>query len=299
MPPSRLPRTRAQRSMRGAPTLRAQRLARQLQMIAEDAGMPANEVAESVGVSPSLVSKWYSATTVPNKTQLLLFCTVLRVDDALATELMELQEKATEKGVWVTYENIVPEGALGYFYQEEAASNIWTVGIELVPGLLQTRDYYSELLRSSPTGHGRDDIELAHDLRQQRQERLLAAADAPNLHGVLSEAALHRQVGGPGVMRAQLSHLLEMAKLPNVTLQVHPFSQGAHPSMDAPFTYLSLRDDALPPVVYVESGVISWYIEKAGQVDRYVTCFQELADQALTPDATAVLIKKMQNTLRD
>ncbi len=58
------------------------------------------------------------------------------------------------------------------------------------------------------------------------------------LRAIINEGALRRQVGGPAVMRSQISRIAEMAKLPNVTVQVLPFSAGAHSGMRGPFTAL-------------------------------------------------------------
>ncbi|WP_328499410.1 Scr1 family TA system antitoxin-like transcriptional regulator [Streptomyces sp. NBC_00414] len=64
----------------------------------------------------------------------------------------------------------------------------------------------------------------------RRQARL--HGDRPlHVYAVVWEAALRQLVGGPDVMRAQLEHLLHVAQLPNVRLQVLPFRTGGHPTV--------------------------------------------------------------------
>ena len=53
---------------------------------------------------------------------------------------------------------------------------------------------------------------------------------------VFNEAVLCRVVGGPEVMRKQIRHVINTAQLPNVTIQVLPFSIGFHPAMTGSFT---------------------------------------------------------------
>lgn len=43
-------------------------------------------------------------------------------------------------------------------------------------------------------------------------------------------------------MRAQHRHIVELAELPNVTVQVLPFSAGQHSSMTSAFTMLGFED---------------------------------------------------------
>ena len=65
-------------------------------------------------------------------------------------------------------------------------------------------------------------------MRATRQQRL-TSEDPLILRAVITEAVLRREVGGPDVMRDQARWLVEVATLPNVTVQVLPFSAGAHP----------------------------------------------------------------------
>jgi hypothetical protein len=108
---------------------------------------------------------------------------------------------------------------------------------------------------------------------------------------ILDEAALHRVIGGPAVMEAQLRHLTELSKLPNVTLQVIPFSAGGHPAMDSTFNVLEFAD-AVPGVVYVE-GLVGWvYMKRSRDVERYARVFERLCHIALPPRESVELIEK-------
>lgn len=77
-------------------------------------------------------------------------------------------------------------------------------------------------------------------VKECRQGPLVAVPPLP-LSAVLDEAVLHRVVGGPGVMSAQLERMIEATSIHNVTIQVIPYNVGAHPAMDSTFTILELR----------------------------------------------------------
>ena len=107
---------------------------------------------------------------------------------------------------------------------------------------------------------------------------------------VLDEAALHRRVGGSGLMRLQLEHLLEVGALPNVAIQVLPFGAGAHPAMGRPFVILVFPERVDPDVVYLEDLTSAFYLEDTDEVDRYNVFFNHLRATALSFDDSAALI---------
>jgi hypothetical protein len=110
-----------------------------------------------------------------------------------------------------------------------------------------------------------------------------------SLWAVIDEAALRRQIGGPGVMSAQVAHLLDAARRPNVTIQVLPFSAGAHPSLSGPFTVLTF-DSGFPDVAYIEAIGGELLIDRAEGVGRYKRVFRQLNVLASKPEDTIELL---------
>jgi Domain of unknown function (DUF5753) len=62
-------------------------------------------------------------------------------------------------------------------------------------------------------------------------------------------------------MHQQIEHLLELAQLPNVAIQVIPFGSGAHPAMGRSFAILSFAERADPDVVYLQDLTSALYLE--------------------------------------
>jgi hypothetical protein len=104
---------------------------------------------------------------------------------------------------------------------------------------------------------------------------------------------LRRPVGGPALMRAQFRHLIDVAELPNVTLQVVPFSSGAHPGESGSFTVLRFEERDLPDVVYLEGLTGAIYLDQRSDVEHYLEVVNEISIEALTPERTRRFIEQV------
>src|SRR5262249_29845659 len=113
-----------------------------------------------------------------------------------------------------------------------------------------------------------------------RRQALLTRPGAPELCAVLDEAALQRAPGGRAVMRGQLEHLLQITELPNVTLQIVPFSAGPHAAAGGPFTILRFPEPDLPDLVYLEQLKSALYLDQPADVASYLTVMDQLVVQA-------------------
>jgi hypothetical protein len=202
--------------------------------------------------------------------------------------LLTLCRQAKERGWWQSYGSAVPGWFQFYVGLESEAASIHQYSAELVPGLLQSADYYRAFLSTAPAD---PDINGKIEVRLARQERLAAADDRPEYWAVLNEAVIRRAVGPNGTMRAQLERLVELSDLPNVTLQVLPFSAGVHPAMDGGFSILGFHEPMTDPsVVYLENSAGSVYLEEAAEVDRFNRTFSHIIAKALSPEDSRQLL---------
>ncbi|WP_239377642.1 DUF5753 domain-containing protein [Frankia sp. Cj5] len=183
-----------------------------------------------------------------------------------------------------------------YVGLETEAAFIHEYSAELMPGLLQTAEYYRAFMRATPAIGNDDEIERKVAVRMTRQERL-RSDEPPTLWTVLNEAVIRRVVGGAETMRAQLRHVAEMAELSHVSVQVLPFRAGAHPAMDGSFIVLGFPEPADPDVVYLESQGGSLYLEETPHVTRYTLMFDHLIAKALDPDESRRLIAQVADEL--
>jgi transcriptional regulator with XRE-family HTH domain len=269
--------------------VRRRRLRSELRRLRTDLGLTIEDVQERTGgdIRTSTLSRWETGERSIRPNDLRALLDVYGLPDGTEREtLLTLCRQAKERGWWQSYGSAVPGWFQSYVGLESEASLICEYSAELVPGLLQSADYYRAFLSTAPADA---DISPKIRVRTERQERL-TAADAPEYWAVLNEAVVRRGVGPNGTMRGQLERLAELADLPNVTIQVLPFSAGVHPAMDGGFSILGFPEPADPSVVYLENSAGSMYVEEAGEVERFNRMFSHIIAKALSPEDSRLLL---------
>ncbi len=214
------------------------------------------------------------------------------LDDADRRALLEMVREANTPGWWHKFGEVLPNWFVTYVGLEEAASVIRTYEVQFVPGLLQTAAYTRAVVQLGYPDASDDAIDQRVHLRMQRQERL-KQKDGPRLWAVIDEAALRRPIGGPKIMHEQIEHLLEVARLPNITLQVMPFRFGMHAAEGGAFTILRFPESDLSDVVYVEQLWGALYLDKREDVDPYLTAMEQLCVESTTPGGTRDLLEDL------
>jgi transcriptional regulator with XRE-family HTH domain len=203
--------------------------------------------------------------------------------------LMQLARNSRQQGWYESY-NTDPRWS-PYIDFEDDASHIKLYYSAILPGMMQTAEYFRALHQNSPHDFTAERIEQFTEVRLKRQ-RILTRPDPPRFWAILDEAALRRSVGGPTAMRDQLSHIIEMSTLPNVTLQVIPFDAGAHAAMDTSFTILEFNDP-VPAMVYVEGLPGFFYMENPADVAQSQRMFEILSAASLSEEDSVQFINRM------
>jgi transcriptional regulator with XRE-family HTH domain len=276
-----------------SPTVRRRRLAARLRELRESAELTIDEVGDRLECSASKISRIETGQVGVTPRDVRDILEVYGIEDDEREALVQLAREARKKGWWHAYNEVFTGSFVGL---ESDASFLHTHQGLLVPGLLQTDGYTRAVIRAIRPDAGEADVELRVDGRVKRQ-KLLTESAPPEYWAVLDEAVLHRTVGGPEVMREQLKRLVELAALPNVTLQVVPFAAGAHAGMEAPFLILGFPEQADPDVVYVENTTSGVYLEQPEDVHRYTLMFDHLRAAALKPDDTVDLVERTADRL--
>ncbi len=259
----------------------------------EAAGLKGDEAAKQLHWSNSKLSRIETGRTTPTAPDVSKLLDLYDVhDQARREELAVLTREAKRKGWWQLYSDIPYSTYIGL--ETEAATMLTYQHV--IPGLFQTEGYAEEINRETISGVTDDALEQQLEVRMQRQQ-VLTKSDALEVRAVLDEAALRRVVGGKEVMRAQLLKLRELGDLPNVIIQVIPFSAGAHPGTRVgPFVVLQYAHPADPDVIYVESDSDP-YPDREGDAQRYGLIFDNLRSKSLSVAGTQAMIKKLVDEL--
>ena len=272
-----------------SPTVRRRRLALELRRLREAARLTCEEVAEHLECSASKISRVETGRVSVAPRDVRDMLELYNVPAAQREGLVQLARDSRQKGWWHAFSDTMQPQFATYVGLESAASEIRIYEVSLIPGLLQTEDYARAVIRSGMMGSPGEDVERAVALRMARQPAV-TRDDPPKVWAVVDEAALRRRVGGAGLMRLQLEHLLAQAALPNVAVQVIPFTGGAHPAMGRPFIILVFPERVDTDVVYLEDLTSALYVEDVAEVDRYNVFFNHLRATALSFDDSAALI---------
>ena len=212
------------------------------------------------------------------------------VDEEARAAVLDLVATANEPGWWHRFNDVLPTWFQAYVGLEEAATRIRTYEVQFVPGLLQTKEYARAVVTAGTAGIGAEEIARRVDLRLERQ-KIFDRPDGPVFWAVIDEAALRRPIGGVDVMRAQIEHLIDLMRQPNITIQIMPFSYGGHSAEGGAFSILRFADTDLPDVVYVEQLASALYLDKREDVDRYTEVMERLCAVSTTPDETIELLR--------
>lgn len=284
------------RSGGSAPTVLRMVLGKRLRQLREQAGVSFEEAARAIEVTPLTVRRIEKAEVglrIPYVRELLHTYGVpaTEIDDFLS-----LAREANQPGWWYKYRDVLPEWFSAYVSLESEASVIRLYEPHYVPGLLQTNDYATALMRVGFPNESKEDIARRVALRTKRQD-LLAKPDAPAIWAILDETVLRRPVGGAEVMRAQIDRLHEVLDMPKVTIQVMRFGVGAHPGAFGPFHHFRFGFSELPDVIYTESLAGAVYVDRPADVVTYLEVLDRMSVQAEPVARTRAILGELRKEL--
>lgn len=272
-----------------------QALADQLREIRLTAGLTGRALASRAGWhGVSKVSKIEHGVRPPSGDDIRTWCRVCGASPERLEEL--LAEQRAVAGMWVPYQRLNRAGLAkaqesvrpGY----EDSALVRSYQPKVVPGLMQTVAYTTALLedaRDRQRVH-RDDVTEAVAERSRRQ-RVLTRAGHRFLF-VIEEPVLRYRFCDPEILRGQLLHLREAARLPTVWLGVIPLAADRRKML--PREGFIMFDEELVRVELI-SGVLS--VSQPREIAMYLRDFADLARIAVYGQAARDLITEALNDL--
>ncbi|MFX4290880.1 helix-turn-helix domain-containing protein [Streptomyces bohaiensis] len=268
------------------------RLGMELRRLREQANKSQSDAAMTLDTSDTKISRVEAGKTGLSRLELVALLDLYDVPDARLREgLVELNRNSRKRGWWQQRQDILTPKLVELIELESTASAIFEYEALVVPGLLQTEAYARAVIEGFPSPHSAS-VEQAVQIRMERQ-RLLTQPDAPRLMCVLDEAVLHREIGGPAVMAEQLRKLVAVNNPPHLTVQVIPYSLGAHAGTDGPFLHFSYTDAASMDIVFLEQKDSRVFIEEDAGLEPYRIAAEHLRTQALPSPKSMTMISAL------
>ncbi|KFF96351.1 helix-turn-helix transcriptional regulator [Streptomyces europaeiscabiei] len=269
-------------------TTRRRQLGAMMRRLRAQKGLTLEEAGRLVGVSKATVSRY---ETQAGPVKWLVIDALCREYGATAAErraVVNLAKNAKEQGWWSSLADSIPESMNLLLTLEDEAVRESHFCCVYVPGLLQTREYSTALQKANDVPLEPSEIERLVDIRMKRQE-ILSRPKPPRLWAILDESVIRRVVGSPRVMKDQLDRLLDANESPHITLQILPFSKGAHAAALGSFVIIGGLEPALD-VVYVDFHTGSLFLEQEEELEKYRLAFEYLRAQALDMEASSAMI---------
>jgi len=273
------------------PTMRRRRLGADLRQLREQNSLRLEEVADHLGVAPSTLSR-IETGKAPTRTSYLAFMLDLYgvADPARRRLLMDLAREGQRKGWWMAYEDVLPPGMGTYLGLEADASALLTFQEQVVPGLVRTTDYARALIAARRPDLAAEQAERLVTVQMRRQD-VLRGAEPIQLRLILDEAVLLRSVGSPGIMRDQLTRLMNAELLPTVDIQVVRLAGAPRRVLAPSFGILSFAEPGDGDVAC--SGGLRGQLhleQRPAEVQAMRATFDALCRSALPPRESAELI---------
>ncbi|MFJ6514979.1 helix-turn-helix domain-containing protein [Streptomyces sp. NPDC091406] len=267
-------------------------LADRLAGLCRDAGLTGREIAVRCGWHPSKSSRIMNARTPPSPGDIRAWCRACGAEDQTADLLASLRNA---EGMWIGWRRMeqaglkqAQEARLPLF---ERTRRFRSYSSWFVPGLIQTRGYTEAVLRAVQRRRVEvDDVAEAVAARVERQRVLYEGGR--RFAFLIEESVLRNAIGGTDVLVGQLSHLLSVGSLPNVSLGVVPMGADRCRMPVEGFWIF----DAAQANVELVSGYLT--ITQPSEVAMYADTFSQLAEMAVYGVNARALITAALDQLR-
>lgn len=280
------------------PTVRRRRLGKKLRALRDSHGLTLEDVTEKSdgAFTVAKLSRLELAKSAAKPDDVEALLDLYGVEDSeLRSALLSLAREGAKRGWWHSYRGVLSPVYEDLISLEHEASSVRTWQMGVIPGLLQTGEYAREIITSTAMSAAVEDkIDALVEVRLARQS-VLTREHPVDLWAIIHEGALRTSGTGEGVMRDQLSRLLDRGRRPNVTLQILPLDASPHVGQMGSYSLLSFEEGVDLDVVHVESLTSALYVEEPDEVSIYRDAFERLRAAALSPELSAQRIAEIRD----
>jgi hypothetical protein len=250
------------------------------------------DVAAELGWSESKLSRIETAHTGIRPKDLDRLLEAYAVAEDARARIRALAGQSRQRAWWEAYGDVLPNAYETYIGFEAEATGIYNYEAQVVPGLLQTAEYASAVIQAEGI-YEDDEVHGQRVAVRMARQAVLTRDPPPKLSVILDEAVLRRQIGGPDVMRRQLTTLAEANERKMITVQVLPFSAGAHRGLAGSFIILEFARDGEHPLVYSDGLTNGVFRSRPDELRSYWMSFEALRTAAFSPKKSVDFISAL------
>lgn len=268
-------------------------LGNDLRVTRENAGWTQSAAAGVLGCSQAKINYLESGKQQQKPEEVLALLRAYGADAEHVDRMTSLAARADQETWWAPFSDVLPDWFKTFVGLEGLASAEFAYGALVLPGQLQTAEYAGALL----VGHlFVSPLDAPQVVRARiARQRLTDETHSLTFRAVIEEYAVQRKVGGAGVMRNQLDHLLELMRLDNVEIRIMPRDVAVHDGLDGEFLLLDFAEARSIGYIGYPAGAI--YVQDQMQVHRYSRAAERLFDAALSDADTEAFIRDQIATL--
>lgn len=285
-------------------TVPRRQLGRYLRELRENAHVTVTTAAKELEWSAPRIWRYETGQVSMHPNDVEAMCRVYGASRETIETMRALARETKAHGWWHSYGEAIEDWFKLYVGLEAAATKIRKYEANIVPGLLQTVEYMTEVIATDHPRMSEVERQAKVDVRLRRQ-RLLARAvpRAPHLDVILSEAVLRRPLRDPVAMARQLDALVVTSQRHNVSIRVLPLSAGLFRwASTGTFTMLDFPTDVREPeptTIYMDGPCGAVYLDKAYEVETYEDAWRSLGERALDADESRELITGIAKEMTD
>ncbi|MEV6232367.1 helix-turn-helix transcriptional regulator [Saccharopolyspora shandongensis] len=262
-----------------------------LRQARQDRELTVRAFAAQLGRDPGVLSRWETGERTPKPEQVAQILTSLGVHGDRYEEIIDLAYGANDSSWVATTLPALRQQLAAFIDFEQNATQVLEVAPMMIPGLLQTSAYTRALMTEARVPAGEVAARVA--VRIGRREVITRDRPVP-FTALVGEAALRQIIGSKELVVAQLRHLLEMARRPNIDLRVFRFDSGWHPALEGPF---HLIETAEATVVHLELRDSALFLHKDSDVRAYRRAAERVLDATINPAESLKLIKHIADSM--
>jgi transcriptional regulator with XRE-family HTH domain len=280
-----------------SPVVQRRRLRTELRRARLDAGLTQEQVAVAMDWSLSKLIRIENGSVGISTNDLKAILAHYKItDEGRNAELVRLARGARERSWWSAYRDASPR-LIQLIEYESAASIIRNFQPMLIPGLLQTEEYATTMIRNLLPAATPQELKTNVEIRMRRQQ-VLQQAEMPLMFFIMDEAAVRRLVASRAAMRRQIKRLLDESAKPTVTIEIVSFDAGAHPGMQGPFMLFEFLDAEDEDALYLEGASdVRFNRDDPEEISRFRERFEVLRDLSLGPQGTADFLSRLVSEL--